>query len=114
MENKNVKYDIYIYKHEQTGKSTFNIILKMAEKSGHRWKTRILHCIEPFVCFVSMILQIVGFSTNAWLVQETKLDGRLTLFGIWSATICYDLDCNTKTHMDEHKELMAKGFSARG
>jgi hypothetical protein len=34
----------------------------MAEKSGHRWKTRILHCIEPFVCFVSMILQIVGFS----------------------------------------------------
>lgn len=86
----------------------------MAEKSGHRWKTRILHCVEPFVCFVSMILQIIGFSTNAWVVQQTKLDGRLTKFGIWSATICYELDCNTKTHMDEHRELMAKGFSARG
>lgn len=86
----------------------------MAEKQGSTCrKNKIVHIVEPLVCFVAMILQIVGFSTNAWAVMKERNteNGRLTKLGLWSTTICYELDCTTKTHMDEHKENIAKGFT---
>ena len=89
----------------------------MAEKSdrllGERI-SRILCLAEPIVCLVATILQIVGFSTNAWAIQLDNSKNRLTKYGLWSTTVCYGLDCKTKTHLNDYEENIAKGFSHRG
>ena len=81
----------------------------------HRLKrfSRIFFTLEPFICFLSLVVQIVGFSTNAWLIQKDS-NNRLTKFGLWSTTVCYDLDCITRTHLDEYRENMSKGYTHKG
>lgn len=76
--------------------------------------SRIFYTLEPLICFVSLVLQIVGFSTNAWAIQKDNEKNRLTKFGLWSTTVCYDLDCITRTHYDEYRENMSKGYTRKG
>lgn len=76
--------------------------------------SRIFFYVEPFVCLTATVLQTVGFSTNAWAIHKNNSNNRLTAFGLWSTTICYELDCITRSHYDEYKDNIAKGFSHRG
>lgn len=75
--------------------------------------SRIFFYVEPFVCLTATVLQTVGFSTNAWAIHKNNSNNRLTAFGLWSTTICYELDCITRSHYDEYKDNIAKGFSHR-